>query len=55
MYIYILKKNLGKKFNIVNFLIGTRDQECFKPENLNKFKNNPLFWDIQKNKAAKII
>tara|TARA_B100001741_G_scaffold304513_1_gene295708 strand:- start:137 stop:769 length:633 start_codon:yes stop_codon:yes gene_type:complete len=55
VYIYILKKNLGKKFNIVNFLIGTRDQECFKPENLNKFKNNPLFWDIQKNKAAKII
>tara|TARA_B100001769_G_scaffold62417_2_gene46193 strand:+ start:147 stop:779 length:633 start_codon:yes stop_codon:yes gene_type:complete len=55
IYLYILKKNLGKKFNIVNFLLGTKDQECFKSENLNMFKKNPLFWDIQKNKSLKII
>tara|TARA_B100000902_G_scaffold361776_1_gene379505 strand:+ start:170 stop:802 length:633 start_codon:yes stop_codon:yes gene_type:complete len=55
IYLYILKKNLGKKFNIVNFLLGTKDQECFKSENFNRFKKNPLFWDIQKNKSLKII
>lgn len=45
-YIYILKKNLGKDFNISMFLLGTRDQECFKKGMVKKFKNNPLFWDF---------
>lgn len=48
VYIYILKRNLGKKFSIVTFLLGTRDQECFSKDILKKFKNNPLFYDIQK-------
>jgi hypothetical protein len=47
IYIYILKRNLGKDFNAVMFLLGTRDQECFKKEVVKKFKDNPLFWDIQ--------
>tara|TARA_B100001175_G_scaffold315495_2_gene327168 strand:+ start:17090 stop:17725 length:636 start_codon:yes stop_codon:yes gene_type:complete len=47
IYIYIIKRNLGNKFNIYTFLLGTRDQECFKKEAVKKFKNNPLFWDIQ--------
>lgn len=46
-YIYILKRNLGKDFNAVRFLLGTKDQECFKNDALKKFKENPLFWDIQ--------
>ena len=46
-YIYILKRNMGKDFNAVRFLLGTRDQECFKNGAFKKFKENPLFWDIQ--------
>lgn len=55
IYIYILKRNLGKKFNIVSFLLGTRDQECFSKDILKKFKNNPLFYDIQKARKAVAI
>ena len=56
IYIYIIKRNLGKKFNIYRFLLGTRDQECFKIESVKNFKNNPLFWDIQKaRKGTKTI
>lgn len=56
IYIYILKRNLGNKFNVYTFLLGTRDQECFKKEVVKKFKNNPLFWDIQRaRKGTKTI
>ena len=55
IYIYILKRNLGKKFNIVNFLLGTRDQECFSKNIYKKFKNNPLFYDIQKAREGVAI
>tara|TARA_B110000977_G_scaffold156107_1_gene198616 strand:+ start:1347 stop:1982 length:636 start_codon:yes stop_codon:yes gene_type:complete len=56
IYIYILKRNLGKNFNIYTFLLGTRDQECFKKDVIKKFRNNPLFWDIQRaRKGTKTI
>jgi hypothetical protein len=55
IYIYILKRNLGNKFNIITFLLGTRDQECFSKEILKKFKNNPLFYDIQKARKGVAI
>ena len=55
IYIYILKRNLGKKFNIINFLLGTRDQECFTKDILKKFKDNPLFYDIQKARKSIVI
>ena len=55
IYIYILKRNLGKKFSIVTFLLGTRDQECFSKNILKKFKNNPLFYDIQKARKGVAI
>tara|TARA_Y100000741_G_scaffold360867_1_gene343842 strand:- start:587 stop:1222 length:636 start_codon:yes stop_codon:yes gene_type:complete len=56
IYIYILKRNLGKNFNIYTFLLGTRDQECFKKDVIKRFKNNPLFWDIQRaRKGTKTI
>lgn len=56
IYIYILKRNLGKKFNVYTFLLGTRDQECFKKEVIKRFTNNPLFWDIQRaRKGTKTI
>tara|TARA_B100000424_G_C22933404_1_gene496577 strand:+ start:1147 stop:1779 length:633 start_codon:yes stop_codon:yes gene_type:complete len=55
IYIYILKKNLGNKFNILHFLLGTRDQECFTKDILKKFKNNPLFYDIQSNRKSIVI
>tara|TARA_X000000368_G_scaffold407810_1_gene387685 strand:- start:5974 stop:6600 length:627 start_codon:yes stop_codon:yes gene_type:complete len=48
IYIYILKRNFGKKFNVARFLLGTRDQECFKKDIRVKFHNNPLFWDIER-------
>ena len=55
IYIYILKRNLGKKFDIIRFLLGTRDQECFSKNILKKFKNNPLFYDIQKARKGVAI
>ena len=55
VYIYILKRNLGKKFHIVDFLLGTRDQECFSKDILKKFKNNPLFYDIKKARKGVAI
>ena len=55
IYIYILKRNLGKKFSIVTFLLGTRDQECFSKDILKKFKNDPLFYDIQKARKGVAI
>ena len=55
IYIYILKRNLGKNFSIVTFLLGTRDQECFTKDILKKFKNNPLFYDIQKARKGLAI
>ena len=55
IYIYILKKNLGNKFNIISFLLGTRDQECFNKQIKKKFKNNLLFYDIQKNQKNIVI
>lgn len=55
IYIYILKRNLGKKFSIINFLLGTRDQECFSKEIKKKFKNNLLFYDIQKARKSIVI
>ena len=55
VYIYILKRNLGKKFNTVNFLLGTRDQECFSKNIYKKFKINPLFYDIQKARKGVAI
>ena len=55
VYIYILKRNLGKKFHIVGFLLGTRDQECFSKNIYKKFKNNPLFYDIQKARKRKVV
>tara|TARA_B100001778_G_C18424934_1_gene555034 strand:- start:108 stop:743 length:636 start_codon:yes stop_codon:yes gene_type:complete len=56
IYIYIIKRNLGKKFNVYTFLLGTRDQECFKKVVIKRFTNNPLFWDIQRaRKGTKTI
>ena len=45
-YIYLLKRNLGNDFNGIMFLLGTRDQECFKKDMVKNFQNNPLFWDV---------
>lgn len=55
IYIYILKRNLGKKFSIISFLLGTRDQECFSKDIKKKFKDNPLFYDIQKARKGVAI
>ena len=30
VYLVILRKNLGDKFNIYKFIVGTRDQECYE-------------------------
>jgi len=47
-YIYILRKNFGSGFSITNFLLGTRDQECFKPKVYKRFKKNSIFFDVKK-------
>lgn len=46
IYLYVLKSNLGKKFNIFRYLLGYRDQECYIKVIYKKFKNNPLFYDL---------
>tara|TARA_B100001093_G_scaffold506061_1_gene564358 strand:+ start:1545 stop:2189 length:645 start_codon:yes stop_codon:yes gene_type:complete len=48
IYLFILKKHLGKKFNIFNFILGTRDQECFNSTIYQKFKKYPFLFDIKK-------
>ena len=55
IYIYILKRNLGRKFSIISFLLGTRDQECFSKDIKKQFKDNPLFYDIQKARKGVAI
>ena len=45
IYLFILKKQLGNKFNIIKFLLGTRDQECYSANIYKQFKKNPLLFD----------
>lgn len=47
IYIIVLKRNLGDKFNIFKYLLGYRDQECYIKIIYNKFKHNPLLYDLQ--------
>lgn len=55
IFIILLKNNLGNKFSIFNFLLGSRDQECFTKETYKIFKNNPFFFEWKKNTNNKII
>tara|TARA_B100000424_G_C22887178_1_gene472005 strand:- start:77 stop:718 length:642 start_codon:yes stop_codon:yes gene_type:complete len=48
VYLVILRKNLGDKFNIYKFIVGTRDQECYEKIIYEKFKKYPLFFDLKK-------
>ena len=47
IYVYLLKSNLGKKFDINRFLLGYRDQECFSKDVYKRFKQNSIFYDIK--------
>ena len=47
---YILKKTHGEKFIISNFLLGTRDQECFNHNINTSFSKNPFFYDFHVHK-----
>ena len=47
IYVYLLKSNLGKKFDIHRFLLGYRDQECFSKDVYKRFKQNSIFYDIK--------
>jgi hypothetical protein len=49
-YIYFLKKKYKNKFNIINFLLGVKDNYCFNSKNFNLLKKNPLLYDINKHK-----
>lgn len=48
IFIIILKNSLGNKFSIYNFILGSRDQECFSKEIYTTFKKNPLFFEWNK-------
>ena len=48
IYLFTLKKHMGKKFDIINFLLGTRDQECYNKLIYEKFKKHPFSFDIKK-------
>ena len=45
IFILLLKNKLGNNFNIYQFILGSRDQECFTREIYNVFKSNPLFFE----------
>lgn len=45
IFIILLKNKLGKNFSIYNFILGSRDQECFTQEIYKTFKNNPFFFE----------
>lgn len=49
IFVLLLKNNLGNKFNIFKFMLGSRDQECFTQEIHNIFKSNPLFFEWYKS------
>lgn len=53
IFTIVLKKKLGNKFNFYNFLLGSRDQECFTKETYKIFKNNPFFFEWNRNKIIK--
>ena len=45
IFVLLLKNKLGNNFNIYQFILGSRDQECFTEEIYNVFKSNPLFFE----------
>lgn len=45
IFVLLLKNKLGNNFNIYQFILGSRDQECFTQEIYNVFKSNPLFFE----------
>jgi len=45
IFVLLLKNKLGNNFNIYQFILGSRDQECFTREIYNVFKSNPLFFE----------
>ena len=47
-YLIILKNNDKKNFNIINFLLGKKYDECFSRKINTKFKKNNIFYDIKK-------
>jgi hypothetical protein len=40
--------NKYSKLNIIYYILGSRDQECFNKKQHNKFIKNPLFFDTKK-------
>ena len=52
-YIYFLKTNLGNEFNIIKFIFGITDEECFNKYNIMLQENNNLFFNW--NKKGKIF
>lgn len=47
----LLKINIGNKFSIYNFLLGSRDQECFTKEIYDIFKNNFFKFEFARRKS----
>jgi hypothetical protein len=45
--IITLKKNMKNKFNTINYILGSRDQECFTPEVYKKFIKDGITSDIK--------
>jgi len=45
IFLLLLKSKLGNNFSIYNFILGSRDQECFTKEIYETFKNNPFFFE----------
>ena len=55
IYFGILKYHLGKDFNIITFLLGSRDQECYTDMMYGKFSKYNIFFDILSPIQKKII
>ena len=45
--LYILRRKLGKKFSLLLFIYGSRDQECFSKEIFNKFEKFGILTDVK--------
>ena len=45
--IITIKKHIKKKFNVINYIFGSRDQECFTPEVYKNFKKHGISSDIK--------
>lgn len=55
IFIIVLKLHLGNKFSIIQFIKGSRDQECYVSKIRNKILKYGLFFDFHIDKDHRFM